>query len=339
MTRYEVEISGENPALAVAEVAGAVEALGGTVPPDADERPRPGLVGVELRDDPQAVALARRLALAHRVLRPWPLGDESAVLARFTAEGASGAAAAIRPAGAPRGSAGHLGRFGRAYRDGGGRIDLERPARRFFVGEGAPNGWRVGEEIAAIDRRAFDARRMPRLPFRRPVSLPPRLGRALVNLARVRAGDRVIDPFLGTGALLIEAALIGARVSGVDRDATMVRGAMRNFAHLGLRLERAEVADAQFAAGAEPSSVDAVVTDPPYGRSSGSGGEEIDRLLTRVLPAWADRVRDGGYFACVAPIDAIALGPDWSSVASVDDRVHRSLTRGFRAYQRRARRA
>lgn len=336
MIRYEVEISGENPGLARAEVRGAGEALGGVIPVGPAEEEDARLAPLLLPDDDRARALAGRLAMAWRVLRPWPIGPEDEVEARFRAEGRPGRSAAVRPLGTPSGSAGDLGRFGGAYRSGGGRIDLERPERRFFVARRADGAWWVAEEVAAIDRRAYDARRLPHLPFRRPVSLSPRLGRVLVNLARVRAGDRVVDPFLGTGALMIEAALLGARVSGVDRDAAMVRGAMRNFAHLGLGIERAEVGDAADAAGAGSVPFDAVVTDPPYGRSSGSGGEPIAELLARTLPAWASRVRPGGHVACVLPAGGIELGPDWATIAAESDRVHRSLTREFRAFRRRS---
>ena len=72
----------------------------------------------------------------------------------------------------------------------------------------------------------------------------------------------MIDPFLGTGALAAEAALLGARVVGIDRDPEMVRGALRNFAHLGVVADRVAEGDAGAVDFDEPDlKFDAVLTD------------------------------------------------------------------------------
>ncbi|MCI4336328.1 MAG: methyltransferase domain-containing protein [Thermoplasmata archaeon] len=335
MTHYCVEPSGESLPLATAETEGAAEALGGSRTDDPRSRPPGNLLSVELDDDDRAARLAERLALAWRVLRPWPEDTAGEIATRFRSEGASGRPAALRPMGSPRTpiGTGLAGEWALGYREGGGIIDLELPQRRFYVAPVDATRWWVAEEVAAVDRRAYSLRRLPQLPYRRPVSLPPRLGRVLVNLARVRPGDRVVDPFVGTGALLVEAALLGAKVTGIDRDPEMVRGAIRNFGHLRLEFERVEVADAETApSGATPW--DAVVTDPPYGRASGSGGEDAGDVIRRVLPHWAERVRPGGYIALAVPQPLDVLGEGWELVAQVPDRVHRSLTREFRAYRR-----
>jgi tRNA (guanine10-N2)-dimethyltransferase len=176
---------------------------------------------------------------------------------------------------------------------------------------------------------------MPRLPFQRPVSLAPRLARVAANLARVRPGDRVVDPFVGTGALLLEAALLGARVSGVDRDPQMVKGAIRNLAHFGLEAEELVVADAAEALDRlDRSPFDAVLTDPPYGRASASHGEAPADLVARVLPLYAARSSPDGRLVVVLPGGADPVGPPFVRVLSVPDRVHRSLTREFRVYER-----
>jgi tRNA (guanine10-N2)-dimethyltransferase len=211
-------------------------------------------------------------------------------------------------------------------------VDLDAPSRRFWYAEGAPGAMGFGEEVAEVDRAAFDERRMPRLPFRRPVSLAPRLGRVAANLARVRSGDRVADPFVGSGALAIESALLGARVTGIDVDATMVRGAIANFAHLSLAPEALIVGDATETVPAGP--FDALVTDPPYGRASTTRGEAAPELLRRVLARWAPAVRPNGRVVVVVPGGPDPLGPPWRRVGTVADRVHRSLTREFRVYAR-----
>lgn len=338
MSEFWVELSLENLALARAELEGATRALEGSGRlPDPIHPLPPEVVALDLGRRETAIALAGRLALGRRVLEPWPEDTLPEVGARFEREGSTGATAALRPFGRPRSRLGEgaLDRAAEAYRAGGGRIDLNEPARRFFLWRESESRLRVCEERAVVDRNSFARRRMPTLPFRRPVSLPPKLGRVAVNLAAVRPGDHVIDPFVGTGALLVEAALVGGRVSGVDRDAAMIRGAIQNFAHLGLEFASLRVGDAEEAARqyrGEP--LDALVTDPPYGRSSGSAGEVPEELLQRTLPRWGERIRPGGRMVVVLPGGPDPVGPPWVRVASVPDRVHRSLTREFRVYER-----
>jgi tRNA (guanine10-N2)-dimethyltransferase len=145
----------------------------------------------------------------------------------------------------------------------------------------------------------------------------------------------VVDPFAGTGALLAEAGLMGARISGGDADTEMIRGAMANFAFLKLDPELLKVVDAGTpfrAPGDHPW--DALVTDPPYGRASGTSGEAPARLLQRSLAAWAAHLRPEGWMCLVAPSTAPTdLGPGWTLVETIAHRVHRSLTREFRTYR------
>ncbi len=336
MIPYAVELSGANPALASAELAGASHALGGGVVGRADDLPVP-LVLLELPSTVPPRALSDRLALARRLFAVWPESDAAGIVGRLRREGAQGRSAAFRRLAAPRGSLAdrEILDLAAAYRAAGGRIDLGAPERRFSVARDGTGRLWIAEEAGRTDRRAFDARRMPRLPFQRPVSLAPHLARVAANLAEVRPGDRVVDPFVGTGALLLEAALLGARVSGVDRDPTMVRGAIRNFAHLDVEAERLVAGDAGEAfSPSEGPGWDAVLTDPPYGRSSGSGGEPPAALLARVLPSWAERIRPGGRIVLVTPGGPHPLSEPWVCAASVPDRVHGSLTREFRVYVR-----
>jgi tRNA (guanine10-N2)-dimethyltransferase len=329
-----VETSGESPELARAEVAGAAEALGGRLLPGA--APAEGvLIAVELPDAAALPPLAGRLALARRCLLR--VGEGESLAEAIASEARSGEPAAFRRIG---GSAGGIDdgirSAGRAYVRAGGRIDLGRPARRYLLGPEGPGPTALYREAAEVDRPANAARRLPLLPFQRPIGLPPRFARAVVNLARVRAGDRVLDPFLGTGALLAEAGLLGARLYGIDRDRAMVRGALRNFAHLGLEAAELLEGDAAEVDFSDPAMrFSALLTDPPYGRSSGTGGIAVDELLRRVLPRWAGTVAPGGRVVVVVPSGAADLPAPWTPRVRVAVRVHRSLTREFRAYERR----
>ncbi|HZY71195.1 MAG TPA: RsmD family RNA methyltransferase [Thermoplasmata archaeon] len=331
--RYWVELSGENLGLGRAEATAVAGLLGGGAVEDNGVSTNLAMFDLPSKD--VATELARRLALARRVIEEWP---SDRVAERLRQAGRDGRSAVVRRLGhgsAPTRGALELALF-RAYIEGGGRVDLASPERTFWVRLDEA-GLRWGEEVAATDRRTLERRRLPKLPFRRPVALPPRLGRATVNLARVRSGDRVVDPFLGTGALLAEACVLGASGVGVDSDAEMVRGAARNLEALHVAADELVVDDAAKAASRYPDgSFDALVTDPPYGRASTTGGESPAELTYRALTAWAPKISARGRIAVVVPV-----GTEWNPVGwvlehSVRDRVHASLTREFRAYRRTA---
>src|SRR5271170_4052478 len=202
VTRLYGELSGESLELARAEVGAVAEVLGGA---ELSFVPSPvPLAVVELARD-RIATLAERLALARRCLTEVESGG------RFssTAEGpyAAGQTAAFRRLGSPSGGPDVRGidAAARSWKAAGGTIDLEHPDRRFWWVERAPGVDLLLEEVAAVDRPRTSARRISALPFRRPIGLAPRLARAAANLARIAPGDRVVDPFLGTGALLAEA--------------------------------------------------------------------------------------------------------------------------------------
>jgi tRNA (guanine10-N2)-dimethyltransferase len=144
----------------------------------------------------------------------------------------------------------------------------------------------------------------------------------------------VLDPFLGTGALLAEAGLLGARLYGVDRDPEMVRGALRNLAHLGVAAEELLVGDAAEVDFDDPHvRFDAVLTDAPYGRSSSTGGEPVNRLIQHVVPRWARRLTRGGRVVLIVPKGSPEIPGIGRLAGSPSLRVHRSLTREFRVYE------
>jgi SAM-dependent methyltransferase len=324
-----VELSGESHPLARAEAEAATVTLGGDAvgPVEGAE----SLFEVRLPRT-SAPALAGRLALAHRCLLP-VLGTPEGL----PAPDSESATAAFRPFRRPSGGArdAEILRAVHRWKELGGEIDLEAPRHRFWLlaRPNRPSLWL--EESAPVDRRATSRRRISALPFRRPVGLDPRLALAAANLTRVPPGGQIVDPFVGTGALLAEAALLGARVVGIDRDPTMIRGALRNFAHLGVEAHAMVAGDSgevEFPGSLGP--FDALLSDLPYGRASGTGGEEAVSLARRVLPRWAERVREGGRVVLVLPGGDDPVDRPWRRVLTVPVRVHRSLTREFRVYER-----
>lgn len=58
--------------------------------------------------------------------------------------------------------------------------------------------------------------------------LPPKLAQTMLNLAHVEPSQAILDPFCGTGTVLLEAALMGATVYGSDLAEDMVDASRTN---------------------------------------------------------------------------------------------------------------
>lgn len=115
--------------------------------------------------------------------------------------------------------------------------------------------------------------------------------------AAPNSGPTVLDPFCGSGTILIEAADIhpGIRCFGVDREPEAVEGAIANARAAGVdaRIEVRE-GDARDIAAAYPvGSVDALVTNPPFGVRLGRRVNFTD-LYRKLLAGAAQVVRPEG---------------------------------------------
>ena len=193
-------------------------------------------------------------------------------------------------------------------------------------------GWLSIETV-----RDFGDRQPTDRPFFQPGSMDPIEARTLANVAGARPGGTILDPFCGTGGMVLESALLGARVLGGDVQAKMVRGSRRNLSH-GVDgpgrpdddrypapgrwdLYRGDAAQLPVAA----DGVTAVCFDAPYGRQSPISGD-LEELIAATL-AESARVADRAVVVADRSWDAIARAAGWTVTAHFERRVHRSLTR------------
>lgn len=193
----------------------------------------------------------------------------------------------------------------------------------------------LGMSVARIDRSAFESRKVQFRPYFSPISLHPRLARALVNLSRVRKGQSLLDPFCGTGGILIEAGLIGAKPIGSDIDKRMVEGCQKNLASLNIEDTELFCSDISEVEN-NIKQVDAIATDPPYGRSATTNREEVSSLYKRAFETFKRILRPCGYLSILLPDEeSIKIGEDYLNLKeSYAMRVHKSLTRNFCVYQK-----
>lgn len=150
--------------------------------------------------------------------------------------------------------------------------------------------------------------------------LPPKLARIMLNIAAARPGQRIFDPFCGSGTVLTEALQLGVRqVVGSDTNPGAIESTKENIAWLTEKgfcpaPERLDLS-AQDARKAgewlEPASVDAIVTEPYLGpprNGKESRGEsqrtlyELTRLYVGSLASWKTVLKEGAPVVMALPV-------------------------------------
>ncbi|XP_076636962.1 tRNA (guanine(10)-N(2))-methyltransferase TRMT11 [Colletes latitarsis] len=115
-------------------------------------------------------------------------------------------------------------------------------------------------------------------------SMDPQLSLIMANQAQVQKGDIVLDPFVGTGSLLVAASHFGGYTLGTDIDFLMLHGRTRptritqkirekdesvaaNMSQYGKSSYHIDIVVSDFSVPLWRSDmcVDAIITDPPYG--------------------------------------------------------------------------
>jgi tRNA G10 N-methylase Trm11 len=170
-----------------------------------------------------------------------------------------------------------------------------------------------GEILAepARDYRLHDTK-----PYRTSSSLPARLARALVNLVAPPAGS-ILDPFCGTGSILLEACALGLHAYGVDNNIKMRGMSRRNLAHFDYAAT-VELGDAQECT----QRADAIVSDLPYGRLL----EQDTAALRQVLGHTAGLAPQAVYLA-EQDITPWLVDAGYARVACYRVRKHHSMSR------------
>jgi tRNA (guanine10-N2)-dimethyltransferase len=208
------------------------------------------------------------------------------------------------------------------------RVNLKDPSsfiRVIFI----DNKILVTERLFKIDKKHFYNLKPHKRPFFYPGSMSPKLARCMVNLTGVKEKDLVLDPFCGTGGILIEAGIMGLRVVGADIDERMVEGTIKNLNYCGIKEYEVFKADAREIK--LPYRVNAIATDPPYGISASTGGEESKNLYAQSLITIEKLLTDGGRLCMATPhymdITGLIEGTNFEIIEQHHIRMHKSLTR------------
>lgn len=188
--------------------------------------------------------------------------------------------------------------------------------------------------LSSIDRSAYEARTPQNKPFFHPGVLMPRVARVLANLSGIKPGELFMDPFCGTAGILVEAGLMGARVIGIDAQEKLVEGARMNLEVF--KLDYALMEGDACRIPLKEATINAVVTDPPYGRSAAIVAESLEELYSCALSEIERVLKPGGIAVVVSDKAAAKYGEKAGlKVLNIySQRVHRSLTRTITIFQK-----
>lgn len=195
----------------------------------------------------------------------------------------------------------------------------------------------AGIEKFKINKKHFQELKPHKRPFFYPGSMSPKLARCMVNLAHIKENQLLLDPFCGTGGILIEGAMIGAKLIGSDINWKMKNGTLINLKHCS-DLNHCEITDDDYEAHHIDvrelklyEKVDAVVTDPPYGISTSTGGSKSKEIFHQFLESIDYNMKENAYLCIAHPhyldFDSILQDLDFELLERYSIKMHKSLTR------------
>ena len=155
------------------------------------------------------------------------------------------------------------------------RINLDNPKTQFtfFFGKKA---------YAAILRQklkhSFEERKAHNLPGLLPIAMSPKLAAAAINLTGIEKGT-LLDPFCGTGGILIEASLMNLKPIGYDIDGSVLGKCKKNLDFLKIKNIALERKDSL----TWNTKADYIVTDLPYGMNTRAVKGNFYRRFLAVL--------------------------------------------------------
>jgi len=194
----------------------------------------------------------------------------------------------------------------------------------------------LGEKMYVNDLKKLIEDSMSK-PFKRSIALKPDVSRVLINLTRAREGDTILDPFAGTGSILIEAWRMDIFPLGVDLDYELTKGMEENLRYFKTP-SIVVLGDSRYLTFRE---VEHVATDLPYGRGASTHGVEIKGVYGDFMANLSEYLSPSGYACFMTPmwleeyVDELISRHGLKLTERYYDYVHGSLTRTINVVRKR----
>jgi tRNA (guanine10-N2)-dimethyltransferase len=162
-------------------------------------------------------------------------------------------------------------------------------------------------------------------PFFSPIGIHPRIARSMINLANCSENDTVIDPFCGTGGMLIEASDMKINSIGIDILGKMVEYSKGNLNYFKLKSKviQGDINDII------NHKFKAIVTDPPYGISTTTKGEGVDKLMKRSMEVFSKNMNKGERLVVALSKPELIKNKNYKEIYRFQWYIHKSLTRNI----------
>ncbi len=212
-----------------------------------------------------------------------------------------------------------------------GKVDIENPDYEISVICGERRNY-YALTTPGVMRQDWIRRRPRGRAYFHPAAMFPKISRCIVNLTRVHPGGILLDPFVGTGSILLEADIVGARALGIDVSRKMARGAKRNQEKFGQRWLGIVLADSRIM---PLKRVDAVATDVPYGRASSTEGSATGAILENLVVQSSQLLQKDGRLVVMHPLSVpVPQNGDFQAEGEHLIYTHRKLTRAITVLRR-----
>ncbi|MCG3215557.1 MAG: hypothetical protein KAS63_02490 [Candidatus Heimdallarchaeota archaeon] len=159
-----------------------------------------------------------------------------------------------------------------------------------------------------------------------------KLARSLVNISNISPNGTLLDPFCGTGTILIEGLKQGMKVIGVDKDAKCVRASKTNLNHFTssfpskMKIKEKwniHLHDSRYLNNIIKEKIDGIITEPYLGPflnelpPVNQGTEimkDLEKLYIQVLKGSKNHLRENGRILFIIPVyrysSELTISPD-----------------------------
>lgn len=168
-----------------------------------------------------------------------------------------------------------------------------------------------------ITTKEYDYTEVERRDMEKPIrreslAISPRLSKILINLSKVKEGQKLLDPFCGIGAILQEALVEGINCWGIDKDKQAIEDARKNIDWLkeNYKINARITFQNTDSRNAPDNQFDGIATETPLGvllkkkpteRDAREIIENFENLIIPILQRLKDVKRDKAKIAITFP--------------------------------------